>query len=58
MNKQRRKELEKATWLIDDAKEIVWAIAFITLLLSLDSVTYGFFNPEYWALKKIMEFIK
>jgi len=33
---------------------IIWIIMFFVGFFSLGSVFYGFFNPEYWALEKVL----
>ena len=33
---------------------IIWAIFFIASFFSIESIINGYFNPEYWALHKIL----
>jgi len=37
---------------------VLFGIIFIILFFSLDNIINGYFNPEYWALNKILESIK
>ena len=37
---------------------LVWMILFISTFFSFSNMFNGFFNPQYWALNKILETIK
>ena len=34
---------------------ILWAVFFIAAFLCAGEIVYGYFNPEYWALHKVLE---
>lgn len=36
---------------------LIWCLCVIGLLFSLDSIIYGIFNPEYWALKQVLNIL-
>lgn len=33
---------------------IIWAVLFIASISSIGGIVNGFFNPEYWALNKVL----
>lgn len=37
---------------------VIWGICFITCFFLIGDIINGFFNPEYWALKEILEACK
>jgi len=37
---------------------VIFIILIIICFCSFDSVIYGYFNPEYWALKEILNSLK
>lgn len=37
---------------------IIWAIFFLVMFFSIGSIINGLFNPEYWALNKILNSIR
>jgi len=36
----------------------IWAIMFIVIFFSLSDIVNGYFNPEYWALDKVLSTLK
>ena len=39
------------------ALTFIWSILFIAAFFSIVNIINGFFNPEYWALNKILNLI-
>lgn len=37
---------------------IIWAIFFLVMFFSIGNIINGLFNPEYWALNKILNSIR
>lgn len=37
---------------------MIWVICFIICFFSIGNIINGFFNPEYWALKEILDSCK
>lgn len=37
---------------------LVWAIIFIVCFFNIGNIITGFFNPEYWALNKVLGLLK
>lgn len=35
----------------------LWIIFFLVMLFSWGNIINGFFNPEYWALQKVLTFV-
>jgi len=35
----------------------VWCVLFIACFFSIGNIINGFFNPEYWALKEILDVV-
>lgn len=33
---------------------ILFLVLFIVSMINISSIVYGYFNPEYWALKEVM----
>lgn len=33
---------------------VIWCISFLVAMFSLGGVVNGFFNPEFWALKEVL----
>ncbi|HYD91835.1 MAG TPA: hypothetical protein VEA37_10160 [Flavobacterium sp.] len=33
---------------------LVWGFLIVVAFFSIDEIFYGYFNPEYWALQKIL----
>jgi len=36
---------------------VIWVICFIACFFSIGNIISGFFNPEYWALEKVLNII-
>lgn len=51
-------EKEEAVWIPMAIALAIWVIMISIALCSVHNIVNGFFNPEYWALNKILSSIR